>query len=344
MESEKLVMQKPLWKRVVGGFFYGLFCLVVLTAGTGWGWISKSEVLKIALIDAGRGWLHLKKADPFEGKDSMTLLVLGCDEDRYFGGEQITRHQARSDMMLLCKFDFKNKKITGVSIPRDTLVSADGHRSQKINGYHVMHGNDITENNAESQRAVEALLPGVQIDRVVALNFDAFKAMVDTVGGVDIDVPKNMNYDDNAGDLHIHLREGMQHLNGDQSEGFVRFRHADDDFHRASRQHDFVLAFKRAAYKDFTKLPTVTNLAMDLTNKALSAPELASLGDFVKSVGESNIQMGLLPVVDANDEHFDLLLDRRRASDVLKEFNFGDNISFPEANTGRHRRRHHRLA
>ncbi|HEY3781526.1 MAG TPA: LCP family protein [Fimbriimonadaceae bacterium] len=316
----------------MGGFFYGFLCLFLLGIGIGAGWLGQSKVLYLMALNRGKDFLHIPKENPFKDRDTLTLLILGCDEDRYFGGNgremhagQITRHQARSDMMLLCRLDFKNKEITGISIPRDTRVAADGHRAQKINGYHVMHDNDVSANNEESKQAVEALLPGVQIDRVMALDFNAFKDMVDIVGGVDMFVPKNMNYDDNRGDLHIHLDKGFQHLDGDKSEQFVRFRHSDDDFHRASRQHDFVLAFKSSLFKNLVKLPQVTDKAVQLTGGALSDDEIAALADFTEKVGNDNIKMNLLPVVDARDDSTDLLLDKRRARSVLRKYHFLDD-------------------
>lgn len=250
--------------------------------------------------------------------------MLGCDEDWYFGGKQLIRHKARSDMMLLCRIDFKHKQISGISIPRDTLVASDGHRAQKINAYHL-YGKTDEEKSASSKEAVETLLPGVQIDRVLVLDFDSFNKMVDVVGGVDVYVPKNMNYDDERGHLHIHLKAGHQHLDGDQAQGFVRFRHSDDDFHRSARQHDFVLAFKDAVKSHLAQLPDVVEKARDLTGHALSDEELAYIANFAESVGSDNIVMGLLPVVDARDDAFDLRVDESKVDDVLRQYHFLDD-------------------
>ena len=244
--------------------------------------------------------------------------MLGCDEDWYFGGKQLIRHQARSDMMLLCRLDFANNRITGISIPRDTLVAANGENEQKINGYHL-------KGNEASKTAVETLIPEVNIDKVMALNFDSFKEMIDTVGGVDVYVPKNMNYDDNRGHLHIHLKAGHQHLNGDQAEGFVRFRHSDDDFHRTSRQRDFVLAFKETLKQHWTELGTVADKAVALTGNALTVDQIAYIADFAEKVGSDNIQMGMLPVVDAHDASYDLRIDEEKTPAVLAQYHFIDN-------------------
>src|SRR5207253_927402 len=141
-------------------------------------------------------------------------------------------------------------RITGVSIPRDTLAAPDGYKRQKINAFHLLGGPDL------SKAAVESLIP-VQIDRVVVLNYKAFEDMIDLVGGVDVSVPKKMDYDDVRGHLHIHLKPGPQHLGGEDAVGFVRFRHSDDDFHRQGRQKAFLLAFKNAVMHRPSALPQV---------------------------------------------------------------------------------------
>jgi LCP family protein required for cell wall assembly len=322
-----------MWKGIFKGFLYLLICGVAITVGTGMGWIKRSPILRGLLIDHFKATVHIPTDNPFgAGKDNVTLLVLGCDEDWYYGGKQLIRHQARSDMMLLCKIDFKNKYISGVSIPRDTLVASDGRHDQKINAYHL-YGHTDEEKAESSKRAVETLLPDVHIDKVLVLNFDSFKEMVDVVGGVDMFVPKNMNYDDNRGHLHIHLKAGHQHLDGDQSEGFVRFRHSDDDFHRASRQHDFVLAFKDAVRQHWTELPEVVEKARGLTGNALSDDQIAYIANFAENIGSDNISMGLIPTVDAHDDEYDLKLDESKVDDVLAQYHFIDNNASTSTST-----------
>src|SRR5690349_11890698 len=88
---------------------------------------------------------HTHPADEFKDK-VLTLLILGCDEDRQSakgsgknrkpGG--ILRHASRSDMMLVAKVDFAHRRISGISIPRDTLWQVPAYREQKINAYHYI--------------------------------------------------------------------------------------------------------------------------------------------------------------------------------------------------------------
>ena len=86
-------------------------------------------------------------------------------------------------------------------------------------------------------RVASKLLGGVPIDAIVALQPEGAAAIVDALGGLDVNVDETMDYDDNSGGLHIHLKKGEQHLSGSQVAGYIRFREdAASDFGRVRRQ------------------------------------------------------------------------------------------------------------
>jgi LCP family protein required for cell wall assembly len=298
------------------GVGYGLFLLVALGIGSTAGWINQSKVFVSLLKD---GFNPDAPRSTFKA-DTITLLILGCDEDLAPGGKKVLKKQARSDMMLVCKLDFTNKMVTGVSIPRDTRCKLPGHRDQKINGYHNIakkgHEAELT------QQAVEHLLPGVKIDKVVTLDFDHFQDMVNLVGGVPINVEKNLKYDDNAGSLHIHLSKGYQVMNGYNAMCFVRFRHGDTDFERQKRQKQFLASFKQQAIKDWLHMPEIVNEAEKMLGGALRPEEIASLAVFARSVPPENIQWGQIPVVDGPGT--DLLVDEDKLPSVLAQYRLVD--------------------
>lgn len=308
--------RKQLRSPLLGKLMYGGFCLGTLFLSGIIGWISTSTVARSMVFHT------LRRESPSEawgGKDSVNLLVLGCDEDRYYGGQQIIHNMARSDMMLVAKLDFKKNQITGISIPRDTLAAPDGYRRHKINAYHLIGGPNL------SKAAVESILP-VDIDRVVVLNYKAFESMIDLVGGVTVTVPKAMDYDDNRGHLHIHLKPGIQHLDGEQAVGFVRFRHSDDDFHRQARQKAFLIAFKQAVLRHPGALPQVADKAREVMGNSLTPDEIVSLALFTRSVGSQNIKMGMVPTLSAGN--YNLRVDKQKLPKILREYNLVSN-SFP---------------
>jgi LCP family protein required for cell wall assembly len=307
----------PTWKKILGALFYTVFCAFVLLLGAGAQWVGRSPTLVSVLTG------ELLNRDPQDVflSDSTTLLVLGCDEDRSYGGKTITRKNARSDMMLVARLDFKNRRVGGLSIPRDLEWELPGYRPQKINAYHSIGGKEL------AKLAVESVV-GFPIDHVVVLDYGAFQEMVDIVGGVDVFVPKNMKWTDKAGDLYINLKAGRQKLDGYNAMCFVRFRHTDSDFKRMERQREFMLALKESVLKRPTALPEVVNKASDVLGNALDDDEMAAVARFLRGVPNESIKMGTLPVLEGRG--YNLVLDHSKLQDALVE-----NYLTPGAGTSR---------
>lgn len=318
MEDEP---RKPFWLR----FSLILFGLVVysvcLAAGSLMGWASRSSVLKEVATQVMQG----QTAEQVFATNTLTLLILGCDEDRYYtprgSGKagQVIKHASRSDMMMVAKIDFRNKRITGISIPRDLRWEVPGYKPQKINAYHALGGQEGGEQKARelARRAAEGVV-GVSIDRVVVLDYNAFKQMVDAIGGVEVYVPRNMDYDDNRGDLHIHLKKGMQLLDGENAMGFVRYRHGDTDFMRQDRQKDLMMAVKDRMLQKWQQTPEVVDKSIDLLGRAFKPEEIAALALFGKKLSGDNIKMGMVPTLEIPGT-YDLELDADKLAAKLKE-------------------------
>lgn len=110
--------------------------------------------------------------------------------------------------------DVRGDDISVIAMPRDLLVD----ERRRINSIYGREG-------AEGLlRRVEAVL-GVPIDYYVIIKLDIFQNLVDALGGVEVDVPYRMDYDDNVGRLHIHFKAGLQHMNGEDASKFIRYRH-----------------------------------------------------------------------------------------------------------------------
>jgi LCP family protein required for cell wall assembly len=311
-------------KVVLGWLFYSSILCVALAAGTLYGWARRSPLLEQIIEHP-----NILNQDPREtfDKDTITLLVLGCDEDRFYrgtyaNGQNIYNKYARSDMMLLTKLDFANQRITALSIPRDTECTLRGRGTHKINAYHELaHVYHWGDPNTYTKEAVESLLPGVKVDRVVVLDFDAFEKLINSVGGVDVTVPKAMNYDDDAGELHIHLKPGAQHLDGYNAMCFVRFRHdAESDFGRQQRQKELLMSFKQAALKNIFKLPELAEQGKLVLNGAMTDDEILALASFSRKVKPDQIKMGMVPVVETGRNA--IKVDRSRLPATLAEYGF----------------------
>ncbi len=311
---------KPLFIRIALVLAWVGIAGVCLGAGLLQGWASRSKILP-SLIKLQ---LTQQKPEVTFKADTLTLLILGCDEDRYYAGAghkkpgQVLRHASRSDMMLVAKIDFVKKRISGISIPRDLVWSVPGYKETKINAYHAIGYREGGSEKAKelARRAAEGVT-GIPIDRVVVLDFDAFKAMIDLVGGVEVYVPRNMDYDDNAGDLHIHLKKGRQMLSGYDAMGYVRYRHGDSDFKRQDRQKDLMMALKDRVLKQWQKTPEVVDKSIDLLGHAFTPEEIAAMALFGRKIGGDNFHMDMVPVFE-NDGTSNLRLDADGLDEKLK--------------------------
>lgn len=141
------------------------------------------------------------------------FLLLGKDVD-----------SSNTDSIIVVSYDTVNQKIGMVSIPRDTAVNRTWSNIPKINSaFHSKKaGPDVLKQEIQNTF-------GIPIDYYIHVDLKGFVALVDELGGVDIEVPLDMNYDDPYQDLHIHLNAGMQHLDGQQAMGAVRYRHDNTD-------------------------------------------------------------------------------------------------------------------
>ncbi|WP_036720062.1 LCP family protein [Paenibacillus harenae] len=169
----------------------------------------------------------------WEGKERVNILLLGGDARGLDEGQA-----ARSDSILVASFDPVTKKAHLFSVLRDTYVDIEGHGRGRINSALTLGGYPLV------MQTVGDLL-GLDIQYYVYTDFEGFKALIDTIGGIYFDVEKDMHYTDNAdGNRYdIDLEKGYQLLDGDKALQYVRFRHdAMSDFTRTERQRNFLQA------------------------------------------------------------------------------------------------------
>jgi LCP family protein required for cell wall assembly len=172
---------------------------------------------------------ELDKVDP---GSPQTILVLGSD--RRFGDVKAGL-PARSDTIIVVRLDPDKKATAILSIPRDLRVEIPGHGMDKINTAYAEGGPKLTV------QTVKALL-GLPISHVVNVNFGGFQRAVNRLGCVYVDIDRRY-FNGNGGPTGyatIDLKPGYQKLCGKDSLDFVRYRHTDDDFVRASRQQEFL--------------------------------------------------------------------------------------------------------
>jgi LCP family protein required for cell wall assembly len=182
--------------------------------------------------------------------DFYTFLVLGRDTG---GG-------GNTDTILLAAYDIANQKLNVMSIPRDTMVNIP---------YDIKRINSVYNHAGGGDEGIQALytevsqLVGFVPDFEVVVEWEAVGELVDAIGGVWFDVPRNMNYDDPTQDLHIHVSKGYQLLDGETAMGVIRWRHNNDntgyvtgDIGRIETQQ----AFLKAVIEQCLKIENVTKI------------------------------------------------------------------------------------
>ena len=172
-----------------------------------------------------------------------TILLCGTDEDG-----------TRTDTILLLTLDRSEGSIRLLSIPRDTYAPA--YYVPKINSAYgaVGGGEKGMEQLMEQVKNVVGFMP----DGYALVNLSAFVEAVDLLGGLDFDVPMDMDYDDPDQNLFIHLKAGEQHLTGEQLMWVVRFRsgYANADIGRTEVQR----AVMKTAMKQWLRPKTLAAL------------------------------------------------------------------------------------
>jgi polyisoprenyl-teichoic acid--peptidoglycan teichoic acid transferase len=284
----------PKRRRFLPRLLRGLFLLVLLAPlGTIMLLYATSRSVRDALAALARG--ELSPAVSFPDRAQINLLILGRDRD-IDNHKRLMKTRGRSDLIMLTRLDFENRAAYLLSIPRDTWVRLPGSaRHAKINAAFAIGGARY------AARAVDGLV-GVRPQYMLTLDYHGFVKAIDALGGVDIDVDRNMDYDDDWGDLHIHLRKGRQRLNGRQALGYVRFRHsdtgaADSDFKRAERQQRLMAAIKERVKNPLVwlRLPYALDAVRPSLSTNLTFGQLLCVGAFVPRVPKPNLRLLSLP-------------------------------------------------
>ena len=228
-----------------------------------------------------------KGLDNLNPEDRLSLkkniIVMGVDERSDDVG--------RSDTLFVVMFDSKTKAASLLSVPRDTRVRIEGHGWDKINHAYAYGGQKLT------QKTVEELL-GIKVNNYVMVDFKGFEGLVDAIGGIDIDVEKDMYYHDTWDGFTVDLKKGRQHLNGKTAIQYVRFRDEEGDIGRIRRQQHFLMAvYDKITSADM--LLHIPGLAKQLTSMVKTDMPLSDMIDIGRAlhsmVKEKGLSMAMVP-------------------------------------------------
>ena len=214
-----------------------------------------------------------------------TILISGLDDEN--GG---------SDTNLLVALDAKNGSINVMSLPRDTLLNVSWAVKKLNNAYH--HG------GIERTMAEVSNLLGIPVHFHITVDLQAFEELVDEIGGVDFDVPLDMDYDDPYQDLHIHIPAGPRKLTGEEALQVVRWRQNNDgtgyataDIGRIGTQQAFLKAMAQQTLQlsNWDKIPSMAEIFLSHVDTDLELANLIWIGEQALTMGSSNISFHTLP-------------------------------------------------
>lgn len=252
----------------------------------------------------------------------VNILVMGIDQGLDVPEDQKVTDvfNSRSDTMLLVRLNPDTHKTSVLTIPRDTQVDIPGLGVNKINAANWKGGAEL------AAQVVSQTLDGAPVDRYVRISTNAFREIVDVVGGVEVFVPKRMLYEDHTQKLKIDLQPGLQTLNGTEAEGFVRFRKDNlGDIGRTQRQQMLLKALQKKFENPLmlTRLPQIFSVLQKHIDSNLSFGEMLALIQFGMQIKPNELQMVMLPGRFSTPDEFELsywLMDRTATDRVLKSY------------------------
>jgi LCP family protein required for cell wall assembly len=218
----------------------------------------------------------------------INLLVLGIDYNHDNKGMIYTKG-ARSDTMMVASIGDEAQYLNVISIPRDTYTTiSESIGSDKINAAFSYGG-------VKQTRETVSRFLGVPIHYYVIVKVHGAKKIIDALGGLPVDVEKDMDYDDNWGQLHIHLKKGPQVLNGEQAVGYARFRHDEEgDYGRMRRQQQVIRSLIRRL-KDpsiVTKFAQLAQAVKETLETDLTVDQMIDLALLYKGFDQSKMRSG----------------------------------------------------
>lgn len=243
---------------------------------------------------------------------SVNLMVLGLDRD-----------ETRCDVIMLFHFIPSTSSLNILSVARDTRVLADGIYT-RINTLYSKGG---------EKRVAEELtdITGLPVHYYITVDFEGFRKIIDALDGVEFYVPFNMNYDDPTQNLHIHLRKGMQVLNGKKAEQLVRYRkgnnkkqgYTEGDIGRISMQHKLIKALieQKLNIRYLPRIQKIFNILQEYVKTNITLADIAQYTGSVAKIKSDEIRTFTLPGTSRMiDEKWYIILDREKTADMMQKY------------------------
>jgi polyisoprenyl-teichoic acid--peptidoglycan teichoic acid transferase len=277
--SRRLTKKKRSKKKKKILIFFLTILFLLVGSGTGYGIYLYSKIGNV--MDQSYEEIDpstQSKAAANFSKGNFSILFMGVDDSE----ERDFSDNARTDALMLATVDLDDQSIKLVSIPRDSYVYIpERDRNDKITHAHAYGGVSATV------ETVEELLD-IPVDYYVKMNFQAFVEVIDTLGGVEVDVPFAFSEQNSADRANaIRIKEGIQTLDGEEALAFARTRKLDNDIERGKRQQQLV----EAVVKEAASISSVTkysSLMENIGDNMKTSLTMDELNYFITYVAKGN--------------------------------------------------------
>jgi LCP family protein required for cell wall assembly len=247
------------------------------------------------------------------GNEPVNYLIMGSDSR----GEK----NARADTLVIYRIDPKHKLTYLISIPRDLKVDIPGHGNTKINAATAFGGPELMIKTLKQ-------FTGFDINHYALINFKGFRQIINSLGGIEVNVEKPIN--SNEPGYKMHIKKGRQVLNGTEALNYVRFRHdAEGDIGRIKRQQQFfkALSDELLSLRTIPKIPNLVSTFADNTQTDMSSSEMANLAWALRSLDKKKMQTVMLPGSDAYINGVSYLLpENQKIKSILSDIKHGKKI------------------
>lgn len=295
----------PIWARVI----VSILIVLLLLMGGGY-WYYQVNFASAVTSMTGKGFNRVAgEEDPNAGKTGssilnwgrVNILLLGSDTDEKsnWGGNAFL-----AQTVIVLTLDTATHDVGLLSLPRDFWISIPGYGSDKLDTA-FSHGGSLSNNMSGVSKVVQTLDVdfGIPINFYAWVGLDGFIKVIDTVGGIDVDVMHPIVDDTYPDDIGTHkqaqnnfkrlyIPDGLQHLDGPTALEYVRSRHSTTDFNRSARQQDVLGALKLKLEKPdiFGKLPQIVKNLEGSVYTQLDVGQLLDLANFARGVEPKKIR------------------------------------------------------
>lgn len=296
--------------------------------------LDQDNPIPLATLDpAGPTPTLIPTTEPWGGSDRVNILLMGIDRRP---GEAFI---SRTDSIMIVSIDPVGKRVSILSVPRDLYVVIPGRGRDRINTAFVYGsaGNNPAGGAALSMQTIEYNL-GVPINHYVLVDFSAVVQGVDSLGGIDVYVPFTIS-DPTFPDMYygfdpLYIPAGMQHMDGALALKYARTRHVDNDFGRAQRQQQVILAARDKALSLgvtglLAKAPILYQQMEQGIRTDLSLEQIVSLAKTVSDIPSENIQNDVLDYDYVSSYLTEqgaqvLILDNNKAAVLIQQLFYSD--------------------